>query len=377
MTAKQSVDQAQRLVLAKLPGLGPARLRWLMSEGASVAEVIESLKAGQLPPGLSPPRGAKGPELVRAWFAAASSINPDDLLESHRQKGVSVLGPESELWPFINDPEPPLLITYAGNIGLLKSRPAVAIIGTRRCTTVGRKVAAKLGADLAEAGVAVVSGLANGIDAASHMGALKSQGTVLGVVGTGLDVVYPRSNRELWGQVSNSGLLISEYPVGTTPENWRFPARNRLIAALADIVVVVESHTKGGSLHTVDEANDRGRIVMAVPGSVTSAASAGTNQLLVDGCSPARNAADVLDALSINTCSVSTRPSRPAVPDRQPLSLLQGLILAEVETGGVHIDDLIQVAGISIVDLLALIQSMAQAGLVALDGSTVLPGANT
>ena len=125
--------------------------------------------------------------------------------------------------------------------------PAVTIVGTRRCTPTGRSVAMELGSGLASAGVTVVSGLALGIDGAAHRGALAAQGApVVGVVGSGLDIVYPRGNRDLWDAVSAAGTLLTEAPLGAEPEGWRFPARNRLLAALADVVVVVESKRAGG-----------------------------------------------------------------------------------------------------------------------------------
>jgi DNA processing protein len=159
----------------------------------------------------------------------------------------------------------------------------------------------------------VVSGLALGIDGAAHAGALAGPTPPAAVVATGLDVVYPRRHVELWRAVGERGVLLSEYPLGVWPERWRFPARNRIIAALADVVVVVESHERGGSMHTVESALERGRTVMAVPGSVRSPASAGTNALLAAGSPPARDATDVLVALGLDA-EVWERAS-PAVPD--------------------------------------------------------------
>ncbi len=150
----------------------------------------------------------------------------------------------------------------------LASAARVAIIGTRSATAPGLEMARRLGAELAEAGVAIVSGLARGIDGAAHAGALPRAGAAppIGVVGSGLDVPYPRVNAGLWSDVARAGVLISEAPPGAPPSAWRFPARNRLIAALADLVVVVESRASGGSMLTVREAIVRGRQVMAVPG---------------------------------------------------------------------------------------------------------------
>ena len=185
-----------------------------------------------------------------------------------------------------------------------------------------------MGFDLARAGVRVLSGLALGIDAAAHKGALDAGGAVVGVVGTGLDVVYPKRNRSLWAEVASLGLLVSEYPAGTQPERWRFPARNRLIAALSSGVVIVESHQRGGSLLTADEAVDRGKAVFSVPGSVVSPAADGTNGLIVDGASPVRHADDVLDALGLELQQVAG-----------PVGAADGGTLA---VGGVALPDLVR-----------------------------------
>jgi DNA protecting protein DprA len=179
----------------------------------------------------------------------------------------------------------------------------VAIVGTRSATHYGRQVASELARDLAAEGVVVVSGLARGIDGAAHAGALRvgrrDSAPPVAVVGTGLDVVYPPSNRDLWAEVAARGAVLSESALGTKPHPGVFPARNRIIAALSDVVVVVESHRRGGALYTADAAARRSIPVCAVPGSVRSRASDGTNALLVDGCTPVRDATDVLVAVSL------------------------------------------------------------------------------
>ncbi|MGH9188165.1 MAG: DNA-processing protein DprA, partial [Acidimicrobiales bacterium] len=201
----------------------------------------------------------------------------------------------------------------------------VAIVGTRNCTRYGLDVAFELGRDLAAAGVTVVSGLAVGIDAAAHAGALAGPELAheregppaappVAIVGSGLDVVYPRRNASLWRRVETAGAVASEAPLGARPERWRFPARNRLIAALADVVVVVESREWGGSMHTVTEALRRDRVLLAVPGPVRSPASVGTNRLLADGAGPCCGADDVLLALGLSpaTSRAATIETRPA-----------------------------------------------------------------
>ena len=194
-----------------------------------------------------------------------------------------------------HDPDPPEVLFARGRLDAVE-QPCVAVVGTRACTRYGHDVARRLGHELARSGVAVVSGLAAGIDGAAHEGALLATGSgpPIGVVGSGLDVVYPQRHRALWRRVGDEGLLLSEAPLGTRPEPWRFPARNRLIAALSRVVVVVESPGHGGALLTAGEAADRGVPVMAVPGPVTSVASAGANRLLADGAHVAFDTDSVL-----------------------------------------------------------------------------------
>jgi len=212
--------------------------------------------------------------------------------------GVTCLGQADYPVALRDDPQPPGVLFWRGDLGSLHRR-SVAIVGTRRCTHYGREVAFALGRDLAEAGVCVLSGLALGIDGAAHAGALAGESGAgpVGVAASGVDVAYPRRHAALWSSVIAHGAMLSETPPGQPAQAWRFPARNRIIAGLAGAVVVVESRAAGGSMLTVAAALDRGVQVLAVPGPVRSPASAGTNQLLVEGSSPVRHAGDVLDAL--------------------------------------------------------------------------------
>jgi len=291
------------LALAGLPGMGPARLGALLARWPA-AEAWEFVRGGDLP-------GDAGvsDHLVASWRAAAAAVDVEALVAAHRAAGIEVVAATDDAFPapLRDDPEPPAVLFVRGRLDALTAR-RVAVVGTRRCTWSGRLVARDLGRDLAAAGVCVLSGLALGIDGEAHQGALDGHGGPVGVVGTGLDVVYPRRHAALWERVASAGALVSEYPLGTTPERWRFPARNRLLAALAEAVVVVESGSRGGSMHTVDAALERDRPVLAVPGPVRSAASAGTNGLLAAGCPPCRDAADVLVALGLTTPHPSSSP---------------------------------------------------------------------
>ena len=174
---------------------------------------------------------------------------------------------------------------------------AVAIVGTRRASSDGLEIARALGRGLAAAGVTVVSGMALGVDSAAHAGALDAGGSTVAVLACGADVPYPPSKRALYGRIVRAGCVVSELPPGFGPHRWCFPARNRIIAALAQMTVVVEAAERSGSLITAEFAADLGRDVGAVPGPVTSWRAAGANALLRDGATVVRHARDVLDAI--------------------------------------------------------------------------------
>lgn len=303
----ESLPRAAFVVaLAGLPGMGPARLAALLGRWEP-ADAWERVRAGvaHLDTGVARAARRLPPTLVSRWREASARFDVAAHWASYDAAGVAVVSRGDPDYPavLVDDPEPPPVLFHRGHPEVLE-HPRVAVVGTRRCTHSGRSTARRLGHDLAAAGVCVVSGLANGIDAEAHRGALAAANAPpAAVVGTGLDVVYPRGNGELWDQVGDGGVVLSEYPLGTRPEAWRFPARNRIIAALADVVVVVESHTSGGSLHTVESALERGRPVMAVPGPVRSPASAGTNDLLAAGSGVVRDASDVLVVLGLDAAA--------------------------------------------------------------------------
>lgn len=221
-------------------------------------------------------------------------------------------------------PHPPPLFC-AGEI-LPTDRIAVAIVGTRRATPVGREVAYEIASDLAKAGVTIVSGLAEGIDAASHRGALESGGRTIACLGAGIDVVYPRANRLLFSEIPKSGALVSEYPWGSEPLPWHFPARNRIISGLSLGVLVVEAGEKSGALITADWAAKHGRPVMAVPGSVRSRVSQGSNRLIQDGAYLVSCARDVLSFLRQETEYIPEAVSAPVLS----LTLEESYLLEEI-----------------------------------------------
>jgi DNA processing protein len=222
----------------------------------------------------------------------------------------------------------PWALLGRGALGLLEAiepQAAVTIVGSRRASSYGREVARDLGRELATAGLVVISGLAFGIDACAHRGALDAGGKTIAVLGCGPDTSYPAAHRGLWRSIAETGVVISELPPGSTPWRWSFPARNRVMAALAGMTVVVEAAARSGSLITADLAAELGRDLGAVPGPVTSRASAGPNELLAGGACLVRDAQDVLDAM----LGVGARPLQRTGP---PLDEELAMVLAVVES---------------------------------------------
>jgi DNA processing protein len=246
----------------------------------------------------------------------------------------------------IHDPPPGLFLRGAADLELL-SRPAVAVVGARACSGYGASVARVLGRELAAAGLVVVSGMARGVDGEAHRGALEAGGATVAVLGCGVDRDYPAAHRELAQRLD---LVVSEYAPGVEPAPWRFPARNRIIAGLCAVTVVVEARERSGALITADLALEEGREVFAVPGEIGSALSAGTNALLKLGAAPLTSAADVL-------ASFGLAPVAPLVDD--------GLLRHLPAT----VDELVHATGRSAADVSRTLVDLELAGRVtAFDG---------
>jgi len=253
----------------------------------------------------------------------------------------------------IHDPPPGLFLRGDALLELLE-RPSIAVVGARACSSYGASVATSLGRELAAAGVVVISGLARGIDAAAHRGALEA-GTTVAVLGCGIDRDYPRAHAPLAAQIAGTGLIVSEYPPGVEPAPWRFPARNRIVAGLSGATVVVEARERSGALITADLALDEGREVLAVPGEITSQLSKGTNALLRLGATPVTCAADVLNAIGIE----------PAPPPEPPaLGAPAAQVRAVVADAPVAADELIRRTGLGAGELAAALAELELLGLV-------------
>lgn len=278
---------------------------------------------------------------------------------------VTWVGRDDYPAPLRFDPARPPALFYRGDLDALAPR-RVAIVGTRAASATGRHFAARLGGALASEGVAVVSGLARGIDGAAHRGVFVARdergarGVPVAVVASGLDVVYPREHDWLWRRVAEEGVLLGESPPGTPPEAHRFPMRNRILAALAEVVVVAESRATGGSMITVTEAIRRDVTVMAVPGSPRDPAAVGTNLLLQQGCAPVVGVDDVLTALGLD----SRRAHRRTYDPRPPVSDADASLLAALADGACTLDRLVVVTGRDLVDVAVSLGRLESVGRV-------------
>lgn len=276
------------LTLALIPGIGVARLTALLhrfeTPSGALAAPLELLRTI---PGIAPATATAIGNADRRAAAAA--------LTSLADMGGRLLLPADQEFPAALGviPEPPAHLFALGNVGLL-ARPSVAIVGSRDHSPYGAEACRRLARAVAEAGLVVVSGMARGLDAVAHAGALEANGGTIGVLGNGLGVIYPAANRHLYDQVAKRGLLLTEFPPGERPRIGSFPRRNRVISGLARVVVVVEAAESSGALQTVACALDQGREVLAIPGPITSAVSAGTNRLIRDGAAPLLELDDLL-----------------------------------------------------------------------------------
>jgi DNA processing protein len=315
--------------LAGLADLTPARLRALVEQFGGPVEALRAVERGLAGPFLlaraSPQHRDALARASTAWVAEVNAPRVEALLVA---RGTQVWLEGEPGYPILDEvPGRPYVVLAEGVAGdRILGAPRVAVVGTRAATPHGLADARDLGAHLAESGITVVSGLAIGIDAAAHEGALEAGGAVVGVVATGLDVEYPRRHVGLYRRVRESGLVLGETGFGIRPMPKLFPIRNRIIAALADVVVVVEATLRGGARITAEYGAQYGRYVFAVPGSRRNSSAEGTNALLADGAEVLLDWSDVVLALGLTPAARRATAARPApAPDgRRVLDALGG-----------------------------------------------------
>jgi DNA processing protein len=334
-------------------GASARRLNSLVEQFSS-PEALFSLDAEQLASVAGLPPGVAARLLDPAHVPGQAEMRRlDDL-------GVDLVIRDDPRYPSllaeIHDP-PPLL--YVRGALPPPDAPAVAIVGSRGGSAYGRSVAERLARELAAAGVAVVSGLARGIDAAAHRGALAGGGPTLAVLGCGVDVPYPWENRELARRITGGGALVSEYPLGAAPDAWHFPSRNRIVSGLTLGTIVVEAARGSGALITASCAVDQNREVFAVPGNIDNPMTQGPHALLRDGAKLVENVADILQELRL-----AAEAAQPPLPMAEPeLADDERQIWSLLSRQPRHVDDLILASDLPVGQVNAALMMLEVKGL--------------
>lgn len=334
-------------------GIGPARLDRLIEFCGSIAAAWHSGPGDMIAAGLDA-------RSARALLTAQRMIDLDAELERAERAGVQLITREHAAYPALlaQIPAPPPLLYVRGSLSEVDAW-GVAVVGTRSPTSYGKEAAQRVVGDLAAAGVTIVSGLAIGIDTVAHRAALAQGGRTIAVLACGADLVYPERNEALAEQICASGAIISEFPLGARPTPQMFPVRNRLISGLALGTLVVEAPLASGALITVDFALEQGRDVFAIPGSIFSKVSQGTNRLIRNGAGLVTQADDILEALNLNTMTIQ-QEVQAAFPEDPSEAALFELVSYEPQ----HVDALRLASGLPIDAVSALLAMLELKGLV-------------
>lgn len=358
----ESIDASTlaALRLNLVAGVGPRTQQSLLTRFGSAEAVFAASE-----PELLDVDGI-GPKVAASLLAARHSQSAEREWARCRELGVSLIprGSAGYPTPLTQIYDPPGVLYCHGTIEP-RDELALAIVGSRRCTLYGRQQAEKLAGALARAGVTIVSGLARGIDASAHQGAMAAGGRTIAVLGTGLANIYPPEHVDLAGQITRQGALVAETSLDQAPLPGLFPQRNRIISGLSIGVIVVEATRNSGALHTVRHAIEQGREVFAVPGRIDSLASEGCHDILRDGATLVRHVDDILQALGPLVAPVQTEPGK-TVRSARELSLdpQERAVLQLVTTDAITIDEILRGASIETSRVLATLTVLEMRRLV-------------
>jgi DNA processing protein len=305
-------DLADWIALNMIRGIGPRTANQLLDRFGSPAQVFAASRGALEASGVKP-------ETVRELHDSEILEKAGAEIERLEKLGAAVITLEDEDYPPLLREiyDPPIALYVRGDLKRACERPCLAVVGSRRCSTYGINAAASLARDLAAQGLTIVSGMARGIDAAAHRGALEAAGLTMAVVGTGLEMTYPKEHKKLEGEIAASGAVISEFPLGTPPLPQNFPYRNRVLSGLCLGVLIVEAAEHSGSLITARLAYEQGREVFAVPGTITSQTSFGPNYLIKDGAKLVQHWRDIVEELPRSLKEKILGIERPAASDAQ------------------------------------------------------------
>ncbi|MCS6963160.1 DNA-processing protein DprA [Thermoflexus sp.] len=345
-------DLGYWLVFNRVMGIGPARLRALLQYFGDLRTAWEADEGAWRAAGLDQ-------RTIRNLAEARRRLHPDREREQLERSGAMAFTWEDPAYPLLlrRIPDPPPVLFVRGHLAEA-DRWALAIVGTRRPTAYGRQATEWFSGELARAGIPIVSGLARGIDAIAHEAALRAGGRTIAVLPCGVDRVYPLEHARLAARILESGALVSELPLGAPAEPGNFPARNRLISGLAVGVLVVEAGAASGALITASHAAEQGREVFAIPGSVFSPASQGTNRLIRDGATPVTSPQELLEALNWSTAAqqVEAQLQLPADP-------IEARLLEVLSREPQHIDDIARAAGLPVAQVSSALTMMELKGM--------------
>jgi DNA processing protein len=342
-----------------VPGIGPKRLLLLARAFGSLQSAWE---AGETPLRQAGLDGESSANLLRT----RDQVDLDREMAKIERAGAHLLTPEDADYPSLlkNLPDTPLALYVRGTI-TAQDDLALSIVGTRKATPYGRDASSYFAGQLAQQGVTIVSGLAHGIDSAAHRGALEAGGRTFAVMGCGVDRIYPSDNTELARQIIGQGALISEFPVGSKPEARHFPRRNRIISGLSLGVLVVEAPEQSGAMITATLAAEQGRDVFAVPGSIFSGASGGTNRLIQDGAKLVITVDDILDELNIAHRKVEARVITKRIA---PSGDKEAALLRYLGAEPLPIDELVRQSGLPTAEVLGMLTLLELQGYIENDG---------
>ncbi|SRR5579884_1001630 len=356
--ARRPTERDYWLALTRVVGIGPARFQRLVAHFGSAERAWQANATALVSAGLDARSAA-------ALLALRREVDPAAEEPTLRALGVRAVTLQQEEYPAplrtIADAPPVLFLR--GEL-VAADEWSVAIVGTRRATSYGREVAEQLGGALARAGITVVSGLARGIDACAHRGTLAAGGRTIAVLAHGLDTVYPPEHGGLAREIAANGALLSEFPLGTRPDAPNFPRRNRILAGLAHATVVVEAGRSSGALITADYALAQGREVFAVPGSILSPASRGTNALIRDGARPLTAVQDLLEDLHLSLAA-----EQQAMRETLPADPTEAALLTCLGADPLHVDEVCRAVGLPAEVVNSTLVLMELKGLVRQTGS--------
>lgn len=303
-------------------------------------------------------------DIARSIFEKRYSGDPEKELRKAEAHGARILTYSDPEYPSLLKEihDPPMVLYLKGN-DIPDNRTFIAVVGSRNSTSYGQKAAEKIGQGLARRGLGVVSGMARGIDSSSHWGCLDGKGFTIAVLGTGIDILYPPSNRRLYDQIAEKGTIMSEFPMGAPPVPNNFPMRNRIISGLCRATVIVEATKNSGSLITASLALEQGREIFAVPGSINSFKSTGCHFLIKQGAGLIENADDILEALGMNYPSVpKTDTFREMPPD--PMDDVESTLYNIIGDYPVHIDQIAREGNMAPGEVSSLLMKMELKGLI-------------